>query len=474
MTEEMNNQQIYMEKVKGIFQNNEGKIKKYLLQTFGCQMNENDSEKIAGMLREMGYQPSECIDECDLIIFNTCCVRENAEEKVYGHLGALKKKHADNPDLIIAVCGCMMQQKTVQEEIKKKYRHVDLVFGTHNLYKFPQLLCNVLETRDNIIEVWDSAGTITEGMPIERDSTVKAWVTIMYGCNNFCTYCIVPYVRGRERSRTPADIVKEIEYLVSIGVKEVTLLGQNVNSYRGMDDENEISFPQLLKIINDIEGLERIRFMTSHPKDLSLELIYAMKVLPKVCKQLHLPIQSGSTKVLKEMNRKYTKEYYLGLIENIKREIPEITLSTDIIVGFPGETEEDFLETLDVVEKARFDMAYTFIYSKRTGTPAASYENQIPDEVVKNRFDRLLELQNAVSREMNNPMESAEVWVLCEGISKNNSEKLTGRTDGNKIVNFDIPSGFSESDIKGKLVKIKIKNVQTWSLDGDISMDSYS
>lgn len=455
--EAMEIQKQYIEKVKGLFD----RKPKYLLQTFGCQMNENDSERIAGMLREMGYEQTDDADQCDLIIFNTCCVRENAEEKVYGHLGALKKKHADNPDMVIAVCGCMMQQKTVQDEIRKKYKQVDLVFGTHNLFQFPQLLYQVLETRDNIIEVWDTAGSIAEGLPIERDSTVKAWVTIMYGCDNFCTYCIVPYVRGRERSRKPSDIIAEIQYLVSKGVKEVTLLGQNVNSYQGEEDAVTTDFSGLLTRINAIQGLERIRFMTSHPKDLSPKLIQAIKTLSKVCKQLHLPVQSGSSRVLKEMNRHYTKEYYLSLIDRIRQEVPGITLSTDIIVGFPGETEADFQDTLDVVRRARFDMAYTFLYSKRTGTPAAKYAEQIPEATAKERFERLVAVQTEISRAMNEPLQDAEVLVLCEGASKSDPEKMAGRTDGNKIVNF---SGTEE--LTGKMVLVQIQNVLTWSLDG--------
>ena len=458
--EEMERQQQFMLQVNHLFGE---RPHKYILQTFGCQMNENDSEKLAGMLREMGYVPATSTEDCDLILFNTCCVRENAEEKVYGHLGALKKLHQENPNLVIALCGCMMQQETVQQEIKKKYKQVDLVFGTHNLYQFPELLHQVLQNRKSIMEVWDSAGTIVEGMPIERESTVKAWVTIMYGCNNFCTYCIVPYVRGRERSRMPSEIIKEIEYLVKHGVKEVTLLGQNVNSYCGFEDGKEVSFPELLHQIQEVEGLERIRFMTSHPKDLSPDLIQAMKHLPKVCKQLHLPMQSGSSRVLKEMNRRYTKEQYLQLVADIKREIPDITLSTDIIVGFPGETEEDFAETLDVVAKAEFDMAYTFLYSRRTGTPAAKAENQVPEAVMKERFDRLVALQTENSRKQNDPLAGKVVTVLCEGPSKSNPEKLTGRTDGNKIVNFS-----GDANLKGKMLEVLIENVQTWSLEGTI------
>lgn len=458
--EEMDRQLQFMAQVKNWFGE---KTHKYILQTFGCQMNENDSEKLSGMLREMGYVPAESVEDCELVIFNTCCVRENAEEKVYGHLGALKKLHQENPDMVIVMCGCMTQQATVQEEVRKKYKQVDLMFGTHNLYQFPELLYQVLQSRQSVIEVWDSAGTIVEGMPIERESTVKAWVTIMYGCNNFCSYCIVPYVRGRERSRVPSEIVKEVEYLVGTGVKEVTLLGQNVNSYRGFEGEQEVRFPQLLELLQEVEGLERIRFMSSHPKDLSPDLIRVMKKLPKVCNQLHLPMQSGSSRVLKEMNRHYTKEQYLQLVEDIKKEIPDITLSTDIIVGFPGETEEDFRETLDVVAKAEFDMAYTFLYSRRTGTPAAKSEDQIPEDVMKERFDRLVALQTENSRKMNEPLDGQIVTVLCEGQSKSNPDKLTGRTEGNKIVNFS-----GDASLQGKMLEVRIDTVQTWSLEGTI------
>ena len=455
--DKLNEQKIFTQKVKNIFK----KEHKYFLYTFGCQMNENDSEKIAGMLKDMGYVPSAAAEHSDIIIFNTCCVREHAEEKVYGYLGALKRLHTDNPDLIIAVCGCMVQQKEVQSTIKEKYKHIDLVFGTHNLYKLPELLFNVLDTRRNIIDVWDAEGNIVEGVSIERKSDLKSWVTIMYGCDNFCTYCIVPYVRGRERSRKPSDIIEEIEELAAKGIKEITLLGQNVNSYKGGE---AVLFPELLEMINRVSGIERIRFMTSHPKDLSQDLITAMRNCNKVCKHLHLPMQSGSSKILKEMNRKYTKEYYLELIEKIKKEIPEITLSTDIIVGFPGETEQDFQDTLDVVNKARFDAAYTFLYSKRTGTPAAGYDEQVPEDTAKERFNRLLALQSKICREKNEEMRDTCVEVLCEGASKNNPDMLTGRTDGNKIVNFS-----GDPDLYGRMMQVRITNVQTWSLEGEIN-----
>ncbi len=467
--EEIAQQYKYIESIKQQIQqivNTSGKPMRYNIETFGCQMNENDSERLSGMLSEMGY--SECAKraDSDLIIFNTCCVRENAEQKVYGHLGALKKLKDINPNLKIAICGCMMQQKEVVEHIKKVYRHVDIIFGTHNLYKLPELLSNAMNSGKTIIDVWESTGSIAENMPIIRRENLKAWVTIMYGCNNFCTYCIVPYVRGRERSRSLEDIKNEVNKLAKDGCKEITLLGQNVNSY-GNDLDDNISFAMLLRELNEIEGIERIRFMTSHPKDLSDELIAAMRDCDSVCEHLHLPVQSGSTKILDEMNRKYTKEQYLELVRRIKEQIPDISMSTDIIVGFPGETEEDFAETLDVVSKARFDMAYTFLYSKRTGTPAAKNPDQVPEDTKKERFDRLLELQNSISREINDELLGKEVEVLVEGLSKSSKTTYTGRTRGNKIVNFK-----GREDLVGKLVKVKIETVQTWSLLGKLVEDN--
>ncbi|MDP4094215.1 MAG: tRNA (N6-isopentenyl adenosine(37)-C2)-methylthiotransferase MiaB [Bacillota bacterium] len=458
--EEIELQRDFIRKVKEI---NHGVLKKYSVQTFGCQMNENDSERLAGMLYEMGYTEAKDIKESDVIIFNTCCVRENAEVKVYGHLGALKKLKSENPNMVIAVCGCMMQQSQIVEHIKSKYRHVDLIFGTHNLYKFPEMLHDALNSRETIIDVWESEGSIAENMPIERKDGIKAWVTIMYGCNNFCSYCIVPYVRGRERSRHPDDIINEVSMLGRNNYKEITLLGQNVNSY-GKDLENGLSFAGLLKELDKIDGIERIRFMTSHPKDLSDELLEAMKDCKKVCEHLHLPIQSGSTGILKEMNRKYTKEHYLELADKVKKTIPDIALTTDIIVGFPGETEEDFDETIDVIEKARFDMAYTFLYSKRTGTPAAKSEQQVSEETKKLRFEKLLEVQNRISKEINDEYLGKTVEVLVEGYSKNSPNKLTGRTRTNKVVNFK-----GEIKLVGKLVNVEINKVQTWSLEGEVT-----
>ncbi len=463
--EEIAQQYKYIDSIKQYNQDiitSTGKPLRYSIETFGCAMNENDSERLCGMLSEMGYSECTARAESDLIIFNTCCVRENAEQKVYGHLGALKKLKEINPNLIIAICGCMMQQPQIVEYIKKTYKHVGIIFGTHNLYKFPELLNTAINTKKTVIDVWDSTGSIAENMPIIRKDTLKAWVTVMYGCNNFCSYCIVPYVRGRERSRSLEEIRNEVEVLAKDGCKEITLLGQNVNSY-GKDLEGNFTFASLLRELNTIKGIERIRFMTSHPKDLSYDLIFAIRDCDKVCEHLHLPVQAGSSRILEDMNRKYSKEQYLGLIEKIKQHIPGIALSTDIIVGYPGETEQDFEETLDVVSKVKFDMAYTFLYSKRTGTPAAKSPNQISEEVMKARFDRLLELQNSISRQLNDKLLGKEVEVLVEGLSKNSKTTYTGRTRENKIVNFK-----GNSDLVGKMVKIKIDTIQTWSLAGKL------
>lgn len=457
--EEMERQKEFIQLVAD---RNDGKIRKYCLNTFGCQMNEHDSEKLAGMLSNMGYIETDEINESDLIIYNTCCVREHAEQKVYGHLGSLKKLKEEKPELKIAICGCMMQQKEVVSHIEKTYRHVDLIFGTHNLYKFPELLLKSFNRDKMVIDVLDTDGDIVENIPIDRKDSVKAWVTVMYGCNNFCSYCIVPYVRGRERSREVKDIEEEVMMLGRQGFKEITLLGQNVNSY-GKDLADKVTFAELLYRLNEIPGIERIRFLTSHPKDLSDELIYAMRDLNKVCRHLHLPFQAGSTKVLKEMNRGYTKEEYLELVMKVKENIPGISLTTDIIVGFPGETDEDFEDTLDVIRKVRFDSAFTFLYSKRTGTPAAKSKNQVPDEIKKERFERLLTLQNLISREINETFLGKKVEILVEGISKTNDNIYTGRTSGNKIVNYK-----GHKDDIGKLKNVLIYEIKTWSLEGKL------
>ena len=436
---------------------------KYMIQTFGCQMNEHDSEKLCAMLDEMGYERSVFVEECDLIIYNTCAVRENAELKVYGNLGQLKFQKRKNPDLKIAVCGCMMQQPHVVKELKAKYNHVDLVFGTHNLYKFPELLVNSMEAEKMLVDVWDVDGEVVEGLRSSRKFELKAFVNIMYGCNNFCTYCIVPYTRGRERSRTPEDIINEIKELAANGTKEITLLGQNVDSY-GKTLENPITFAELLRKVNEIEGIERIRFMTSHPKDISDEVIYAIRDCDKVCEFLHLPVQCGSTSLLKKMNRHYSKEDYLRIIEKAKAEVPDIAFSTDLMIGFPGETEEDLLDTIDVVQKVRYDSAFTFIYSKRTGTPAAKMENQIPDDVKHERFNRVLNEVNKVVAEINEEYRGKVVEVLVEGKSKTDETVLTGRTRQNKLVNF---TG-GTTDMVGTLVNVKITDPKTFSLQGEL------
>ena len=437
---------------------------KYMIQTFGCQMNEHDSENLAGMLDAMGYEATLMTNDCDLIIYNTCAVRENAELKVYGNLGHLKLAKRKNPDLKIAVCGCMMQQPHVVKEIKSRYKHVDLVFGTHNLYKFPELLTNTMDSDKLLVDVWDVDGEVVEGLRSSRKFELKAFVNIMYGCNNFCTYCIVPYTRGRERSRTPEDIINEIKDLAAKGTKEITLLGQNVDSY-GKTLEEDITFAELLRMVNEIEGIERIRFMTSHPKDISDEVIYAMRDCDKVCEFLHLPVQCGSSRLLKKMNRHYTKEDYLRIIEKAKAEIPDIAFSTDLMIGFPGETEEDLLDTIDVVEKVKYDNAFTFIYSKREGTPAAKMEDQILENVKHERFNRVLSKVNEILVDLNASYVGKTVEVLIEGKSKTDESKFTGRTRRNKLVNFTVKN--PEANLLGTLMNVKITESNTFSLVGE-------
>ncbi len=436
------------------------KNKYYKIVTYGCQMNENDSEKLAGMLSSMGYRPIEDEEQADVIILNTCSVRENADVKVFGNLGHYKPLKKKNSNLILAVCGCMMQQNEIVERIKEKYPQVDLVFGTHNIHKFPELLANAQQSPRIVVDVWEDGGEIIESVPIERKYKHKAFVTIMYGCNNFCSYCIVPYTRGRERSREPEKIIEEVTQLVQDGCKEITLLGQNVNSY-GKTLKTPISFAELLRKLNEIKGIERIRFMTSHPKDLSDELILAMMECDKVCEHIHLPFQAGSNRILKIMNRKYTKETYLKLIEKLKEAIPEIAITTDIIVGFPGETQEDFEDTLDIVKKVKFDSAFTFLYSIRKGTPAAKMKNQISDEIKHERFNRLLELQHSISGRENALLKNKILEILVDGTSKNDEEKMCGRTRTNKLVNF-----IGDKNAIGKIVQVKITDPHTWSLNG--------
>lgn len=406
----------------------------YYSVCFGCQMNAKDSEKLEGILETIGYVKSDS-EDADFLIMNTCTVRENANLRVYGRLGQLKKYKKKNPDMMIALCGCMMQESLVVEKIKQSYRHVDIIFGTHNVFKLAELIEKKLDTKKMVLDIWEGTSEIVEDLPSDRKYDFKCGVNIMFGCNNFCTYCIVPYVRGRERSRKPEDIIKEIETLVQDGVSEVMLLGQNVNSY-GKNLEEPISFAKLLQMVEKIDGLKRIRFMTSHPKDLSDELIEVMANSKKICKHLHLPMQSGSTKVLQDMNRRYTKESYLALVDKIKKAIPDISLTTDIIVGFPSESEEDFLETLDVVRKVRFDSAFTFIYSKRTGTPAASMEFVSTEEEIKERFDRLLEEVQNIAKETCSRDQGKTMEVLVEGLDEQDENLLTGRLSNNILVHF--------------------------------------
>ncbi len=404
------------------------------IQTFGCQMNARDSEKLTGILEQIGYLETDS-EDADFVLYNTCTVRDNANQKVYGRLGYLQTIKRKKPDMIIGLCGCMMQEKTAIEKIKKSYGFVDLIFGTHNIYKLAELVCQCLQQDNMVVDVWESADQIVEDLPSERKFPFKSGVNIMFGCNNFCSYCIVPYVRGRERSRRPEDILAEIRRLVDDGVVEIMLVGQNVNSY-GKNLEHPMTFAQLLRQVNEIEGLKRIRFMTSHPKDLSDELIQAMRECRKVCKHLHLPMQSGSSRILKIMNRKYTKESYLDLVSRIRAAIPDISLTTDIIVGFPGETEEDFQETMDVVRQVRFDSAFTFIYSKRTGTPAAAMEDQVPEDVVKDRFDRLLKEVQQISNQVCGRDTGTVQKVLVECLDDHKEGFVTGRMENNTVVHF--------------------------------------
>ncbi len=434
--------------------------KKYTILTFGCQMNEHDSEKISWILERMGYRFTNEVKDSDIIIYNTCLVRENAELKVYGQLGALKHLKNQKPDMILAVCGCMMQRKEIREVIVEKYKHVDIIFGTNNIQKLPQLINRHLQIKETIVDIVEDTREIVENIDASRKYDFKAFTNIMYGCNNFCSYCIVPYTRGREKSREPEAIIEEISNLAKKGYKEITLLGQNVNSY-GKTLNKDYRFPQLLRDVNKIDGIERIRFMTSHPKDLSDDLIYAMAECEKVCEHLHLPVQSGSNRILKLMNRKYTKEDYLAKIEKVKSAIPNISITTDIIVGFPSETEEDFNETLDLVEKVKYDSAFTFLYSIREGTQAAKMEEQIPYEVKHERFQRLLDKLYVGMYDNNLKYKDKVVKVLVEGTSKNDDTVLSGRTRTEKLIHFS-----GDKNLIGKLVKVKVTEVKTFTLEG--------
>lgn len=431
-------------------------------ETYGCQQNVNDTERIRGMLDKAGFEFTDDAKEADLVIYNTCAVRENAEQRVFGRLGILKHIKETRPELIVAVCGCMVQQEHICEKIKKVHDHVDLIFGTHALYRMPELLYRTITENGTVVDITNSDGAICEDVPILRDRAEKAWVSIMYGCNNFCTYCIVPYVRGRERSRKPEDILNEIKELVANGTTEISLLGQNVNSY-GKDLDAEIDFSDLLRMVNDIEGVERIRFMTSHPKDLSDKLIYTIRDCDKICKQLHLPLQSGSDKILKDMNRHYTKEQYLAIVDKLKKEIPGITLTTDIIVGFPTETTPAFKETLEVLKSVRYDNIFSFIYSRREGTPAAKLDFALTDEEIHKNFEEMLEVQNQICLEKNLEYKDKIETVLVEDASDAEPTILTGRNDGGKLVTFA-----GDASLKGKYVKVKITKPKQWSLEGEI------
>lgn len=456
MTEEIRQQSI--NHIKEILGNGE---RKACVRTYGCQQNVADSERIKGMLSAMGYSFTEDTAEADLVLFNTCAVREHAELKVYGNVGALKSLKAAKPEMLIILCGCMMQQETVQNEIQKKYKHVDIVFGPSMIPQLPSMMERVLKERVKIF-TRQELPEITENLPIVRDDARKAWVSVMYGCNNYCTYCIVPYVRGRERSRRSAEIIREVEGLVAEGYRDITLLGQNVNSY-GKDRPGEMDFSDLLAAIDRISGEFWIRFTTSHPKDCSKKLLDTMAAGTKICHQLQLPFQSGSDRILKEMNRNYTAESYYELIEYARKVMPDVVVTSDVIVGFPGETEEDFQKTLELVEKVQFDNLYTFIYSKRTGTKAATFENQIPEEVQKARFDRLLAVQHPVCLKKNQQMEGGEYTVFVESVSKNNSEVLSGKTAGGKTVDFR-----GDPALIGQFCNVTVTRAKSWSLDGEI------
>ncbi len=457
--EEMSRQREFITKIKQGFK---GVRPLAFVETYGCQQNSSDSEKIKGMLFDMGFDFCENYEDADFILYNTCAVRENAELRVFGNIGALKHLKRRKENIIIAVCGCMMQQEHIAKQIKSKYKHVDLVFGTHALYRFPELLDNVL-SGGRVFETENEEGSVFEDISYKRDDIPLAKIPIMYGCNNFCTYCIVPYVRGRERSRDAENILSEVREVAEKGYREVMLLGQNVNSY-GNDLTDGLSFSELLREVCKVDGIERVRFMTSHPKDISDEVILAMKEEAKICNQLHLPIQSGSDRILKLMNRKYTRAQYMEIINKVKTAIPDVVLTTDIIVGFPGETQEDFEETLNVLKEVEYDTIFSFIYSKREGTPAAKMEDCMSEKQKHDNFDEMLRVQNEISKRKNDAYLNTVQKVLVEGQSKTNEDTLTGRTEGGKVVNFN-----GDKSLVGQFVNVEITKCQTWSLFGDIT-----
>ena len=437
-----------------------GESRRAFVLTFGCQQNEADSEKLAGMAEAMGYAMTDAPEQADLILVNTCAIREHAEKKALSIVGQYKHLKAKNPSLVIAVCGCMVSQEHRKNEIKRSYPYVDLVFGTASLYRLPQLLCEKIAKGKRLFCPEETEYTVAEGLPIRRESTYRAWVSVMYGCNNFCSYCIVPYVRGRERSRAPEAIVREVADLVARGYRDITLLGQNVNSY-GKDLAENCDFADLLARLDAIEGDFLLRFMTSHPKDASRKLIDVMAASRHIARQFHLPMQSGNDRVLRVMNRHYDTAKYIETVAYMREKMPDVTLTSDIIVGFPGETEEEFADTLAMLEKVRFDMLYSFIYSPRKGTPAAEMEEQIPPAVKSARFDRLLATQNAIALEKNQPLVGKTLRVLCDGVSKTNDALYSGRTEGNKIAFFE---GAPEDT--GKYVEILVERADAFALYG--------
>lgn len=455
-TEEPARQYYYIAKCRGLvqeFEEKNGRLPCFFTQTFGCQMNARDSEKLSGILRGAGFEEA-ATEDADFVIYNTCTVRDNANQRVFGRLGVLNGYKKKNPHMKIALCGCMMQEGLVIQKLKKSYSFVDLIFGTHNLYKFAELLYRCYTEKGTVIDIWKDTDKIVEDLPVERKYAFKSGVNIMFGCNNFCSYCIVPYVRGRERSRAPEEILREVEKLAADGVKEIMLLGQNVNSYGKQQREGFITFPELLDRVQRVEGIERIRFMTSHPKDLSDELIQVMKESKKICRHLHLPLQSGSTRILEKMNRRYTKESYLALAEKIRREIPDISLTTDIIVGFPGETGQDAEDTMDVIRKVQFDNAFTFVYSKRTGTPAAAME-QVPEELVRENFDKILSCVQETARNRVKRFEGQTMPVLVEEINEQDHSLVTGRLSHNTVVHFP-----GEASLIGRIVDVRLEKCE--------------
>lgn len=436
------------------------------IQTLGCQMNEHDSEIMMGMLQQIGYTQVDNPAHADVILYNTCCVRENPERKVYGQIHMLRQLKQKNPELIIGICGCMVQQKAELERIRQSLEHVDLVFGTHNIHRLPELLHKVRATGERVIEVWHEEGEVVEGLPVQREGNLKGYVTIIYGCNEFCTYCIVPYVRGKERSRKPEQILEECKGLAEEGYKEITLLGQNVNAY-GSDLDDGENFATLLAQVDRIPGIERIRYTSPHPTHFTDDVIEVMANAKKVCEHVHMPAQAGSDRTLRRMGRRYTRKQYVQLVEKMRSRIPDLAVTTDLIVGFPGETEEDFQETLSLVQEVEFDGAFMFIYSPRIGTPATRLKEQVPEEVKKDRIHRLIEVQNKISRKKNEEWVGRTAEVLVEGLSHKEKNKLSGRTRQNKLVVFE-----GDPSLIGKTVSVKLVEAQTWSLSGELLVET--